>query len=83
MNTTVPHNTPSARAVVSSKAGGMTQGDLFAPAVIANPTPPATPPAKSVRRLWPYEAAGLSYDTTSNIPTLVVDGIKNLTYHVQ
>jgi len=77
MNTTVPHNTPSARAVVSSKAGGMAQMDLFGQAVIASPAPAATPPASSRRTCCPIEVSGEPYGATADLPTLIVDGIRN------
>jgi len=60
----------------------LTQMDLWAATVIASPTPAATPPAAPRREHCPAPAPGPRKATTGDLPTLVVDGIKHLTYYV-
>ena len=63
------------------------QADLFSPrpiaSPIASPTPAATTPAVKRREHCSTQAPGPRRTITGDLPTLVVDGIKHLTYFVE
>ena len=60
----------------------LAQMDLFDIRPAMPPRMPATPPAVKRREYCPIVIGGLPQGKTGDLPTLVVDGIKHLAYHV-
>ena len=57
------------------------QQDLFAAVPVERPKV-AAPPSAGIVRHWPFESPHRPIGGTADLATLVVDGIRNITYSI-